>query len=528
MKKLKRLLACLITAALLPAFCGASAHAEGFAYNWDQDEENPDGPHCESIFLLNLDTDSVAYTLNPDEERPMASMTKIMSYIVAYETIPDIENTVITVPQSVEDELEGTGSSLAGVLVGEELTGLQLLYLMMVPSGNDAALTLAKYVDSLYESGKLAPEGSPSSAAPVSSGAESGVSSQAVSSEPVSSAPESSDGEESGGGESEAGEETDPYANSNYDGKSYFVRLMNEKAAELGCSHTHFTNPHGLHHPNHYSTAREMAEITKYAMTLPYFTEITGTTAYLKPATNLSPEEEVKNTTNKMLTNYVDEWGMNYYHQYTTGIKTGSLDEAGYCITASATYDGYTYIAVLMGSPMYYEDGSENPIHGEMLDARSLFRWVLVNLKKKTVAVQGDVMSSVGLKYAWQKDELLLVAGENASVMLPDTVDENSILVTADVPESVEAPIRKGEQIGSATLSYAGEPIATVPLVAAESVAKSEALQVWEQGQQVLTAPWFLVIMAVIVALIIVYIILIFLYRRKQRQLRRVKRFRDM
>ena len=79
-----------------------------------------------------------------------------------------------------------------------------------------------------------------------------------------------------------------------------------------------------------------------------------------------------------------------------------------------------------------------------------------------------------------------------------------------------------------ATLTYAGEPIATVPLVAAESVAKSEALQVWEQGQAVLTAPWFLVIMAAIAALIIVYIILILLYRRKQRQLRRVKRFREM
>ena len=67
-----------------------------------------------------------------------------------------------------------------------------------------------------------------------------------------------------------------------------------------------------------------------------------------------------------------------------------------------------------------------------------------------------------------------------------------------------------------------------MPLVAAESVDRSEALHVWEQGQAVLSAPWFLVIMAVIVALIIVYIILILLYRRKQKQLRRVKRFRDM
>lgn len=493
MKKIIRLAAFMLSVIIFAAGVAVPASAEGFTFNWDLDAENPDGPHCKSIFLLNLDTDTVAYALNADEELPMASMTKIMTYIVAYENIPDIENTVITVPQSVQDELEGTGSSLAGVVVGEELTGLQLLYLMMVPSGNDAALTLAKYVDSLYEQGKLegtfVPDISPNVELD-----ENGI--------PV----------------------VDEHGKTDYAAESYFIQLMNEKAKELGLSHTHFTNAHGLHNDNHYTTAREMAEITKYAMTLPHFTEITGTGAYIKPVTNMSSEEQTKYTTNKMLSNTVDgETGISYYHQFTTGIKTGSHNEAGHCLTASATAYGYTYIAVLMGDMAGYENG----IHYEMLDARSLFRWSLSELEKKTVAVQGDVMSSVSLKYAWQKDELLLVAGENASVMLPGSVDSNSILIDVDKPESVEAPIRKGEQIGTATLSYAGETIAVVPLVAAESVAKSEALQVWEQGQAVLTAPWFLVIMAVIAALIIVYIILILLYRRKQRQLRKVRRFRD-
>lgn len=494
MKKINRVTALLLSVIIFAVCLAMPAHAEGFAFNWDQDSENTTGPHCKSIFLLNLDTDTVAYSLNPDEELPMASMTKIMSYIVAYETIPDIENTVITVPQSVQDELEGTGSSLAGVTVGEELTGLQLLYLMMVPSGNDAALTLAKYVDSLYEQGKLegtfVPDISPNVELD-----ENGI--------PV----------------------VDEHGKTDYAAESYFVQLMNEKAKELGCTHTHYTNAHGLHNDNHYTTAREMAEVTKYAMTLPHFTEITGTGAYVKPVTNMSDEQEVKYTTNKMLSNTVDgDTGISYYHQFTTGIKTGSHNEAGHCLAASATAYGYTYIAVLMGDMEGYESG----IHYEMLDARSLFRWSLSELEKKTVAVQGDVMSSVGLKYAWQQDELLLVAGENASVMLPSSVDSNSILVSVDIPESVEAPIRKGEQIGTATLSYAGETVATVPLVAAESIAKSEALQVWEQGQAVLTAPWFLVIMAVIAALIIVYIILIMMYRKKQRQLRKVRRFRDM
>lgn len=527
-KAWKKTAALLLAALLFSLSLTVPASAEGFQFNWDSDDNS--APHCKSLLLLNLDTDTVVYALNPDEELPMASMTKIMSYIVAYETIPDIENALITVPESVAEDLEGTGSSLADVMVGEQFTGLQLLYLMMVPSGNDAALTLAKYVDSLYESGQIGPQGA-AAAAPASSASLSSASSETGSSEPVSSEGPSGesgsslpeDGGEDGG---EGQSQVDEYKGTDYTGKSYFVELMNQKAAELGCTHTHFTNPHGLHNPNHYTTAREMAVITKYAMALPSFTEITGTTAYVQAPTNLQGERTVY-TTNKLMVNTVDDSGMTYYYQSATGIKTGSLDQAGYCLTASATAFGYTYVAVAMGAPMYDEEGYE-AVHGEMLDIRSLFRWALDALEKKTVAVQGDILSSVELKYAWNKDTLQLAAGENAAVMLPESVDSSSILITPNVPETVEAPIRRGEQIGSATLSYAGEVIATVPLVASESVERSEAIRVWEEGQSVLTSPWFLVIMAVIAALIIVYIILILLYRRKQRQLRKVRRFRDM
>ena len=86
----------------------------------------------------------------------------------------------------------------------------------------------------------------------------------------------------------------------------------------------------------------------------------------------------------------------------------------------------------------------------------------------------------------------------------------------------------KGEELGTAILSYADQVIATVPLVASESVAKSELLAGWEQGKSLLTSPLFLVILAVIVALVIVYVILVVFYRRKQRKLRRVRRRRDL
>ena len=137
------------------------------------------------------------------------------------------------------------------------------------------------------------------------------------------------------------------------------------------------------------------------------------------------------------------------------------MNEAGYCIVSSATADGYTYICVAMGSPMLDSEGYDIDYHGEMADSRELFRWALLNLEKKTVAAQGDLLGEVKLEYAYRKDTLQLVAGDNASALLPKAVNKSSVTIQCNVPESVQAPIKKGEQVGTATLSYADEVIAT-------------------------------------------------------------------
>ena len=210
MKKTLSVLLALLCAVLF----SLPASAEGFSFGWDTDSKNPDGPHCKAYLMLNLDTDTVVYAENADEPLPMASLTKIMSYIIAYENIPDIENAQITIPQSVVDELEGTGSSVAEFSVGETFTGLQMLYLMMVPSGNNAALTLAKYVDSLYASG--------------------GLQGDAASAESQEDPETASSGETREQLAPAYGEEG--FDGSDYTGRSTFVQLMNEKAAELGCT----------------------------------------------------------------------------------------------------------------------------------------------------------------------------------------------------------------------------------------------------------------------------------------------------
>lgn len=428
-------------------------------------------PNSESIFMISLDTNTVVYTLNPDERRPMASLTKIMSYIVTAEVVDDLHNTRTVVPESVAEELEGTGSSLAEIKTGEEFSIYELLNLMMVPSGNDAALTLAKYVDSLNI----------------------------------------------------AVETADIIYDENGDGVLSFVEMMNRKAAELGCRDTHFTNPHGLYEANHYSTAREMAVISQYALTLPYFAEIAGQQSYIQQPTNLTAEAREVVTSNRMLLSYMDE-----YYTYATGLKTGSLNESGYCISATGSYDGYSYLVVCMGSPYIDENGVRTYYHGEMFDAATLFRWAFLEIENKTIVADGDLIGEVALRYAWDKDSLQVVAEGNAMAMMPKELEDGDIQVVLDLPDEVKAPVKKGDEIGTASYIYKGEVIAKIPLVAAESVERSEVIQTIEQGKEILASPWFIVTAVIIVLLTAAYIALMITMNRKRRKMRRIRKYRDL
>lgn len=268
---------------------------------------------------------------------------------------------------------------MSGVIAGEELSIYELLNLMMVPSGNDAALALAEYV---------------------------------------------------GDGDIQK-----------------FVDLMNEKAQELGCQDTHFMNPHGLHDEQHYTTARDMAIITQAAMKEPYFMEITNQVYYTLRATNKSSQPRTVYTTNRMINQNAD--GGQYYYRYCRGIKTGSHDEAGYCVVTTAVREdlGYSYLCVAMHCPEYTESGEYN-VHGEMIDSKNLYQWAFNNLSLKTILESGSVVGEVGLEYAWEKDTVQVLASQSFSTILPDSVDASSIVVKTELPETIEAPVKKGNRTG--------------------------------------------------------------------------------
>ncbi len=548
MKKIRNIISLILAFSLLASLFAIPTSAEGFSYEFEKNSQ--------SIYMYSLDNNECVYSVDADTQRPIASLTKIMTFIVVSECIPDLENTIVTVDQVVEDELEGTGSSLAGINVGEELSFLQLLNLMMVPSGNDAALAMAVYIDQHQEeiAQYLSTKSTVSAAEEAASSDSEGTDTESSEyiegdakdipdpvavndytdgeSQVTESSTESSVSEESSetSESSESSSESTVTSSSSTSGVSeasqYFVSLMNEKARELGCMDTHFVNPHGLNDTNHYSTARDLAKMVSYATTLPYFSSIVSQTSYTLPATNIVDEERTVVSTNKMLSQ-ADE-NSAYYYMYANGIKTGSHNEAGYCIAASATYEGYTYVCICLGSPMIDSNGETIDYHGEMVDAATLFRWAFLNLSMKNVAEAGDLLADVELEYAWNQDKLQLVAAENVSAILPSDVSTSSILTEVDIPEKVQAPIKKGEVIGTATFTYAGEKIATVNLVAAESVERSKVIQTIETTAGAFASPLVLIVIGLVILTVAIYVVIAVMFHRRKKKMKQIKRYRNL
>ena len=403
-----------------------------------------------SIYLENLDTETVVYSKEPDERRFPASTTKIMTYIITAELVSDFEHTQVTVKDEVLSLLDGTGSSVAGLENGEKLTVYQLLNCLMIPSGNDAALVLADYI---------------------------------------------------GGGDI-----------------SKFVDMMNDKARELGCGQTHFANPHGLNDPNHYTTVSDMAKITKYALTLPGFAEISDTVT-----SDCLGEERYLVTTNYMID---ENRGGEYYYPYAKGIKTGSTgNDSGYCLVSTASKNGYTYLCVAYGAP-YEDENGEAYDNGAMLDSAGLYKWAFENLSIKTIIEKNDLTREIDLSFAWNKDRLRLKPAQSYSTIMPNDVSLDSIDKVYDIPDSVEAPVKEGQKLGTLTLSYANQKIAEIDLLAGESVDRSELLSAVAVIKEIVSSNWFITVFIVICSLVLIYFIIAAVYNKRKNSSRAVKKKR--
>ncbi len=249
-----------------------------------------------------------------------------------------------------------------------------------------------------------------------------------------------------------------------------FAELMNNKAKELGMTGTHFVTPHGMHKEDHFTTLNDMAKLASAAMKNATFMEIVGTTSYTMPENHVT----YKNT------NPIIDSESEYYYPYANGMKTGSTEQAGDCLVASASHDGTNLICLLYNYP---DDKGDNrwPAAKELFDFgfNSYTTVKLSDVFKDMHPVQKQVENCSSTD---EKGGLLEFAppGEGASVTLSkaaaaglldgsDSVDVVPVFVNG---ETLQAPIQKDEVLGTVTYKSknTGETLYSGPLVATRDV----------------------------------------------------------
>ena len=400
-----------------------------------------------AVYLENLDTGLVLYEKNADQQMYPASLTKIMTAILVLENVKDLDQETAAYPMWIQDMLYGTNASLGGLIVGEKLTIRQLLTSALVQSGNESAMILAGYVGS---------------------GGMADFMPRDITS---------------------------------------FVEMMNDKAKALGCTGTHFTNPTGLHSDNHYSTARDMAIMAKYAMQNPVFASLVKNYAVQLGHTN-KHSDLWQYSTNKMLLT-----SSPYYYAPVVGIKTGSTDEAGRCVISQAEDNGYRYFCVVMGAPSTAAEPFPN-----FIETRQLYRWAFGTFSLKTLLEQGELMAEVPVKYSGDGKIAKLAVKDDVVKLLRNDISSDSIIYHTELPESIEAPVAAGDSVGTLHIMLMGEEIGTAELVATQDFSLSWFRKALGTIGALLSSTTAKIILIVVVLAVIAYIVYMVQHNKKKKR----------
>lgn len=248
-----------------------------------------------------------------------------------------------------------------------------------------------------------------------------------------------------------------------------FVDMMNDRAAELGCSGTHFCNPCGLHDDDHYTTAYDLYLIAKEAMKDVTFRDIVSTVQHRMAKTNLH-EERIIYTTNQLIYSSFQPWS----YANCLGIKTGHTSQAGNCFVGYAEYGDAKLFSVVLGCS---NSSKEYPsVAASFTDTKKLCQWGFENFTSKTLARQGEEVTYTKVKLSTDTNQVILTAKADVVALLPKDLDVKDLELVEDIPEEVKAPVKAGDSIGTATYRYNGTDYGTVELVALNDISRSTVL----------------------------------------------------
>jgi len=248
-----------------------------------------------------------------------------------------------------------------------------------------------------------------------------------------------------------------------------FSKLMNEKAKELGCTSTNFVNPNGEHDKNHYTTARDLSIITRYAMQNETFRKIVSTTSYVLPKTNkYDKEDRLFTTTNSLLVFNSNDRDDNYYYKYAIGVKTGFTTPAQNCLIASANKGDLELLTVVLGA-----GETDDGLSARYKDTIKMFEYGYSNYTFREVIKAGGIVQTVVINNATRDTKKLDVAIANdVSVLIKMEDRDNALLPEVHLKEKLKAPIKAGDVIGTVTYNVEGIDY-TEDLLASNDVKKS-------------------------------------------------------
>lgn len=298
-----------------------------------------------------------------------------------------------------------------------------------------------------------------------------------------------------------------------------FVTMMNDFVKRIGCTDTVFYNPHGLFDDGQTTTANDLAVICKYVIENPTFMEIANTTRYTIPSTNLVDQRVLVNT------NYLlDKTQRKYYYEYAQGIKTSSGTDTNRSLVSIATKDSYTYLCVLAEAPYADFDSDGISDNFAMKETKLLYEWAFNNFVYKNIITTGETVCEVPVEAASEVDHVRLVPEAEIAALVPSDLDFSGVLIepiSESLPDSLIAPVAKGDVVGKASVKVAEFEIAVVNLVASETVERSTFLFVLMKLHDIVTSIWFKIFIGLILVLVIIYIVLVIIANKKRREIRR-------
>ena len=234
-----------------------------------------------------------------------------------------------------------------------------------------------------------------------------------------------------------------------------FAELMTVRARQLGALNTNFTNAHGLHGPEHFTTAYDMALITKELITHPYFVDVINTRMHHIPPTELQPLERPLNNTHRMI-----HPGGQFFNPYVVGGKTGFTNEASHTLSTYASRGNARLVTVVMQTPRL----------ATFTDTQMLLDFGFDIYDNLEVATISDFTKEIHVAntYSNEYDQSVMATASLRTpiqVQLPPTITIDDINLVPSIQPNLAPPILVGQAVGTVTAMYGNTPLATVDLI---------------------------------------------------------------